>query len=96
MDKLGGTCIVHLSHHADMGVNSKFFHTSPTGHTSEDPQGAAGDHSVVGTHLRRQRRKCLRRWCRKMRGGTFCGSALHLLDPIRLVWEPFEITPIFS
>ena len=42
MDKLGGTCIVLLLHHADMGVNSKAFHTSPTGHTSEHYQWAGG------------------------------------------------------
>ena len=57
MDKLGGTCIVLLLHHADMGVNSKAFHTSLTGHTSERHQWAwgeiGGDHSVVGTHVRR-------------------------------------------
>ena len=51
MDKLGGTCIVLLLHHADMGVNSNAFHTSPTGHTSEHHQWAWGDHSVVGTHF---------------------------------------------
>ena len=53
------------------GVNSKAFHTSPMGHTSEHHQWAGGHHSVVGTHLRRQRRKCLRRWRRKIRGGKF-------------------------
>ena len=42
MDKLGGTCIVHLLHHAAMGVNSKVFHTSPAGPTSEHPQWAGG------------------------------------------------------
>ena len=55
MDKLGGTCIVYLLHHAHMGVNSKAFHTSPTGHTSEHHGG--GGYSVVGAHLQRQRRK---------------------------------------
>ena len=39
MDKLGGICIVLLLHHADMGVNSKAFHTSPTGHTIEHQLG---------------------------------------------------------
>ena len=34
MDKLGGTFIVLLLHHADMGVNSKAFYTSLTGHTT--------------------------------------------------------------
>ena len=35
MDKLGGTYIVLLFHHADMGANSNTFHTSlPTGHTN--------------------------------------------------------------
>ena len=65
MDKLGGTCIVLLLHHADVGVNSNTFNTSPTGHTIEHHQwaGGGGGHSVVGTHLRRQRRK--------MRGGNF-------------------------
>ena len=43
MDKLGGKRIVLLLHHADMGVNSKAFHTSPTGHTSEHHQWAGGD-----------------------------------------------------
>ena len=57
MDKLGGTCIVFLLHHSDMGVNSKAFHTIPTGHISEHNQWAGGDHSVVGSHLRRWRRK---------------------------------------
>ena len=65
MDKLGGTCIVLLLHHADMGVNSKAFHTSLTAHTCEHHQWAGGDHSVVGTHLRRQRQRCI------MRGGNF-------------------------
>ena len=38
MDKLAGTCIVLLLHHADMGVNSKAFHTSLTGHTTQITQ----------------------------------------------------------
>ena len=38
MVKLGGTCIVLLLHHADMGVNSIGFHPSPAGHTSEHHQ----------------------------------------------------------
>ena len=63
MDKLGGTCTVLLFNHADMGVNSKAFHTSLAGHTRERHQWAGGNHSVVGTHLRCQRRK--------MRGGNF-------------------------
>ena len=42
MDKLGGTYIVLLLHHADMGVNSNAFHTSPTGHTCEHNQWAGG------------------------------------------------------
>ena len=57
MDKLGGTCIVHLLHHADMWVSSKAFPTSPAGHTSEHHQWAGGDYSVVGIHLRHHRRK---------------------------------------
>ena len=71
MDKLGGTCIVLLLHHADMEVNSNTFHTSPTGHTSEHHQWVGADHSVVGTHLRCECRECLRHWRRKMRGGNF-------------------------
>ena len=51
MDKLEGTCIVLLLHHADMGVKPKAFHTSLTGHTSEHHQWAGGDHSVVGIHV---------------------------------------------
>ena len=42
MDKLGGTCIVLLLHHADMGVDSNAFHTSPTGHTGEHHQWERG------------------------------------------------------
>ena len=42
MDKLGGTCIVLLFDHADMGVNSDTFHTSPTGHTSKHRQWEGG------------------------------------------------------
>ena len=50
MDKLGGTRIVLLLHHADKGVNSNAFHTSRTEHTSEHHQWVGGDHSTVGTH----------------------------------------------
>ena len=50
MDKLGGTRIVLLLHHADMGVNPNTFHPSPTGHTSEHHRWAGGDHSAMGTH----------------------------------------------
>ena len=42
MDKLGGTCIFLLLHHADMGVNTNAFHTSPTGHTSEHHEWVGG------------------------------------------------------
>ena len=42
MDKLPGTYIVLLLHHADMGVNPNAFYTSPTGHTSGHHQWAGG------------------------------------------------------
>ena len=49
--------MTHLLHHADMGVNSKAFHRSPTGHTSEDPQWAGGDQSAVSAHLWHHRKR---------------------------------------
>ena len=42
MDKLGGTCIVLLLHHADMGVNSNAFHISPTGTPVNTTNGQGG------------------------------------------------------
>ena len=57
MDKLGGTYIVHLLHHADIGVTSKAFHTSPTGHTSEHPRCVGEESFCSGYTFWRRRRK---------------------------------------
>ena len=50
MDKLEGTCIVLLLHHAHMEVKSKAFHTSLTGHTSEHHQWAGGGSFCSGIY----------------------------------------------
>ena len=73
MDKLGGTRIVLLLHHADMGVNSNLstqaLRDTPVNTT--DGQGRIILQWVHIQWVRRQHRKCLRRWRRKMRGGNF-------------------------